>query len=537
MRLPTLTAVFALPLCLVLLAPIPSAQGPAEVQLFDSNGEDFDQFGGGTSMLFIADGSGVALDGDVLAVGSADDTVTISRFNGSAWVEEAELSRAGDPLGQGFGTALALDGDLLAVGSFAADVGAQIDQGTVTLYGYDGSAWVQGQTLTHPTGDAGDMFGASLALDDDVLVVGAPYDDEGALFAVGTAVVHRHNGAAWVVEQTLTMSGGTHQDSFGFSVAVHDDVIAVGAALDDVGADFDRGSARVFRYDGLGWNEEDVLVTPDGAAGDFYGWSVEVHGSRLFVSEPFADLGLGGVRVYGFDGIGWVQEQVLQASAGSQGELFGAALDLDGDQLAVGAPYRTYGFEFQQGAAVVFEHDGAQFQEVHDQTSSDGELGDIFGTSVGLSDGRLASAAPGDDTQLDGDIGSVWVVTVVEPWSDEGCALAGVAGAPLLVGSGSLAEGSTNQVTLSQAAAGALSGVFLGLASNPTPFKGGTLKPVPLLVEPILLPTDGSGGWALPFVMPAAIPSGTELWVQVGIQDGAAVAGVSLSNAVRGLTP
>jgi hypothetical protein len=535
MRSPSRIAVAALSLGALVLAAAPATQ--AQTQLFDSNGEAFDQFGGGTAMLFIADGSGLAFDGDVLAVGAADDSVTIFRFDGGAWVEEAELSRAGDPLGQGFGTALALDGDLLAVGAFAADVGTQIDQGAVTLYRYDGAAWVEGQTLTHPAGDAGDMFGSALALDDDVLVVGAPYDDVGALFAVGTAQVYRDDGASWNTEQTLTMSGGTFQDAFGFSVAVHDGVIVAGAALDDVGADFDRGSARVFRFDGSAWVEEDVLVTPDGAAGDFAGWSVEVHGDRLFVSEPFADAGLGGVRIYGFDGVGWVQEQRLQAQNGSVGELFGAALDLDGERLAVGAPYRTYGFEFQQGAAVIFRHDGAQFVEILDKTSGDGKLGDVYGTSVGYDDGRLASAAPGDDTVLDGDIGSIWVHTVEDPWSDEGCALAGVAGDPLLTGSGTLAEGSANAVSLSQAAPGALSGIFLALASNPTPFKGGTLKPVPLLLPPILLPTDGSGGWSLPFVMPPAIPSGTELWVQVGIQDGAALAGVSLSNAVRGLTP
>jgi molecular chaperone DnaK (HSP70) len=41
---------------------------------------------------------------------------------------------------------------------------------------------------------------------------------------------------------------------------------------------------------------------------------------------------------------------------------------------------------------------------------------------------------------------------------------------------------------------------------------------------------------ALPFVMPAGVPVGTELWTQWAIQDAAAIKGVALSNAVLGLT-
>jgi hypothetical protein len=121
-------------------------------------------------------------------------------------------------------------------------------------------------------------------------------------------------------------------------------------------------------------------------------------------------------------------------------------------------------------------------------------------------------------------------------WTDEGSALAGVAGDPRLAGSGTLAAGSDNAVDLSNAAPSATAGLFLALASTPVPFKGGTLVPVPFF-EPVIVTTSGTGSLPLPFVMPVGVPAGTELWVQWAIQDAAAVKGVSLSNAVLGLTP
>lgn len=123
-----------------------------------------------------------------------------------------------------------------------------------------------------------------------------------------------------------------------------------------------------------------------------------------------------------------------------------------------------------------------------------------------------------------------------DAWSDQGSALAGVSGDPVLVGSGDLSSGSVNSVDLSNAAPSATAALFIALASTPVPFKGGMLLPVPFF-DPLITSTSGTGGFPLPFVMPAGVPAGTELWVQWAIQDAAAVAGVSLSNGVKGTAP
>ena len=82
------------------------------------------------------------------------------------------------------------------------------------------------ETTLSPAFSPGDRVGDDVAVDGDVLVVGAP--SRGSIGA-GTATVFRHDGAAWIEEQTLAASDGTPGDRFGEAVAVEGERIVVGA--------------------------------------------------------------------------------------------------------------------------------------------------------------------------------------------------------------------------------------------------------------------------------------------------------------------
>ncbi len=122
-----------------------------------------------------------------------------------------------------------------------------------------------------------------------------------------------------------------------------------------------------------------------------------------------------------------------------------------------------------------------------------------------------------------------------QAWTDEGNALAGTTGDPVLTGCGTLAEGTANVLALSNAAPAATAAIVFGTANASVPFKGGTLVPALGFLIPVA--TSPTGTLDLPFEMPAGTPGGIELWIQFGIQDAGAVKGVALSNAVLGVTP
>lgn len=127
-------------------------------------------------------------------------------------------------------------------------------------------------------------------------------------------------------------------------------------------------------------------------------------------------------------------------------------------------------------------------------------------------------------------------ITVKSPWSSVSPGLAGVSGVPQLLGTGTLEGGTTATIELSNAAPSATVGLFISFAFTPVPFKGGLLCTIPIAVSSIF-PIGPSGSVVLPSVIPAGIPAGAEVFWQYGIQDAAAIAGVSLTNCLKSTFP
>jgi len=127
-------------------------------------------------------------------------------------------------------------------------------------------------------------------------------------------------------------------------------------------------------------------------------------------------------------------------------------------------------------------------------------------------------------------------LSAINAWVDKGSSLAGASGAPVLVGVGTMKADTQQIITLTNAAASANAILFAAATSNPQPFKGGVVVPN-TAIPPTFGFTDATGSIEFRFVLPASFPSGGEAWLQWGISDAAAIKGVSLSNAIQGLSP
>ncbi|MBW2390750.1 MAG: FG-GAP repeat protein, partial [Deltaproteobacteria bacterium] len=203
-------------------------------------------------------GISVATSGDLIVVGAQLDedsgasagAAYIYRFDGASWVEEQKLLASDGATGALFGIAVAIAGNAIVVGAFNDDDSGSLS-GSAYVFRFDGTNWVEEDKLTASDGAAFKFFGNSVAISADLIVVGAEFDGENGLFA-GAAYVYRFDGTDWIEEQKLTGSDGASGDLFGFSVAIAGDVVVVGANRDDeVGED--SGSAYVYRYDGVTW--------------------------------------------------------------------------------------------------------------------------------------------------------------------------------------------------------------------------------------------------------------------------------------------
>ena len=87
-------------------------------------------------------------------------------------------------------------------------------------------------------------------------------------------------------QQKLVASDAAADDIFGCSVAISGETVVVGAPRDDGAAGFDQGSAYVFVRSGGVWSQQQKLVASDAAAGDNFGSSVAISGETVVVGAP-----------------------------------------------------------------------------------------------------------------------------------------------------------------------------------------------------------------------------------------------------------
>lgn len=326
--------------------------------------------------------------------------------DGTGWTEQAKLTASDGVLKDFFGSSVSISGDTIVVGSFFSDAPGS-HSGSAYVYQRTGTTWTEEQKLVAADGAAGDLFGTSVAISGDALVVGARDHDVMAPNS-GAAYVFRFDGTSWTQEAELSASDGATNDFLGVRVAIDGDVVVAGAQTADAGR-HDSGAAYVFRFDGTSWTQEAKLTASDGKAGDQFGNSVGISGDTVVVAAARAGRGVdrGAAYVFRFDGTSWSQEAKLTASDPKNKDLFGWSVGISGDQIVVGA-IKGDGGERDAGAAYVFQRTGTAWSEELKLLASDAEQTDRFGVSVAILQDTVFVGAHGDD-----DLGSAAGATYV----------------------------------------------------------------------------------------------------------------------------
>ena len=262
-------------------------------------------------------------------------------------------------------------------------------------------------------GSASEYFGNSVALSSDTALVGAGYDNVGANNEQGSAYIFVRSGTTWTQQAQLTASDGAAHDFFGYSVALSGDTALVGANWDDVGANGEQGSAYVFVRSGTMWIQQALLTASDGAAGDHFGNTVALSGDTALVGASYDDVGAnssqGSAYIFVRSGTTWTQQAQLTASDGAGGDDFGNSVAISGDTALVGAAYDDVVANNNQGSAYVFVRAGTIWTQQAQLTALDGAVDDNFAFSVTLSGDTALVGALYDDVGANNDQGSAYI--------------------------------------------------------------------------------------------------------------------------------
>lgn len=186
---------------------------------------------GSGTVMFLSFGISVGLNetGTLAVVGDPEEQAAyVFAYDGVQWTEVQRLAASDSSTGDGFGQQVAIHNGVVAVGA-PGDDGQFVDQGSVYLFSFDGSSWVEVQNFSAPTPVAGAAFGNSIDLKDGRLAVGAPGDLYGYSVAE-SAFVYRDFGGAFRFVQSLDRSMPSGDDNFGGSIQLDGPRCLVGAS-------------------------------------------------------------------------------------------------------------------------------------------------------------------------------------------------------------------------------------------------------------------------------------------------------------------
>jgi hypothetical protein len=270
-------------------------------------------------------GGSVALQGDTLLVGAYEEgssgvdqadnsapgagAVYVFERQSGAWTQTAYLKASNAEAGDLFGVAVALDGDTLVVGASAeASIARGVDgdqtnndatdAGAAYVFQRSGGTWTQIAYLKASNNLGRELFGSSVAVSADTIVVGAPDDETGstgvngdqdveATGALGTAI---QIGAAYVfvrqdqsfVQQAFLKPFGS-ASNFGTGVGISGDTVVVAATT--AGYSYFRSAGAWAEQGELDLIADDISV----------GFHTAIDGDEVLLTNIFDGSGAAGI--------------------------------------------------------------------------------------------------------------------------------------------------------------------------------------------------------------------------------------------------
>jgi len=346
-------------------------------------------------------GSCVAIDGDYAVIGAygymgSQGIAHVLHFNGVEWETIAALT-ASNSFDNSFGSSVAIDGDVIIIGAGLAN--------DVYLFKKPNIEWADmtETVILSPTNPANISFGISLAIDSNIIVIGA----------IGENIYSEASGAAYIFEEPIggwvsatetakiIPSNGGNYEEFGASVDVDGNTIVVGTSA--------VNQSYVFEKPLGGWisGTETAILSKSGA---YYGQPAKIYKNTIVIADNIYNGSEYIAKVFVFEKPlgGWVnmnETVTLTTSDNVVGSAPGNSyVDIYKNRIVLGVPKDTVN-GYYSGSAYVYQKSGvnwANMTETDKLIPSDGDVQDFFGKSVAFNDDYiLVSAFVKDDNFTD----------------------------------------------------------------------------------------------------------------------------------------
>ena len=328
------------------------------------------------------------------------------RFRYSLFIIIASLTiNAPSVTAQGYGGSVAVSGTDILVGV----AGNVITPGTVYLYRQGSNGWEEAGRLQASDAFSGDRFGTAIAIDGSTMMITATAQNNGA---GAVYVFEQQDSGYWQEVEILTAKDLGPDTDFGASLALDNGVAVVGSPGQRVRSRQvkykGQGTAHVFTNSDNGWTSQGMITNANDSTG--FGTSVAISGSQIIVGAPAAN-GTGVTYTFRQNENTWEQTGILATPGVEPNDLFGSLIITSSDMAFVSAP----GKKQNQGAVFIFDYDESQeeWSPRGHLVSFDGFQQDLFGSALAITDDGIWIGAPGANRHgvlytISGDVNEGW---------------------------------------------------------------------------------------------------------------------------------
>ncbi|MYB92867.1 T9SS type A sorting domain-containing protein [Candidatus Poribacteria bacterium] len=313
-----------------------------------------------------------------------------------AWIESIKLSDGETASEDQFGISVAISGNF-AISGAQQDDDIAPNAGAAYVFERSGTLWLQRAKFTANDAKAGDLFGNTVSINGETVVIGAPgVDDVGP--ESGAAYVFIYSGDEWIQQAKLIGDDTSMFDHFGTAVAIHENTVIIGAHGKDEGAE-DSGAAYIFVRNAGSWIQQAKLAHQNPVPGDQFGRAVAVYEDNALIGAHRSDAtgpDSGAAYIFTRNGGTWRQDFQLIPNDSGLGDEFGYAVDLTGGVAIIGAPKEDRS-EPDMGAAYIFVETRTDWLQQAKLTAIEAEAGDEFGAAVAIHQDTAVVGAWKDD--------------------------------------------------------------------------------------------------------------------------------------------
>lgn len=358
-------------------------------------------------------GSAVDIESDYAVISSLIDytgKVYVLKYADENWEILCELQPSNPHRAMFFGSSVSISGDHIVVGAYGENLAGNYS-GAAYVFERNENGWEDAtETAILRASDAAirDYFGHAISVSGNNIVVGAYKKDDNGPNS-GAAYLFTKSSRGWhnmYETAKLTATDNEEEDLFGSSVDISNDHVVIGAYYHRESAIW-SGIAYVYSKPDKGWQDmtETAKLSPsDDDEYQRFGYSVSISGENIVVGSIAArgnHIYSGAAYVFTMPSVGWenmTETAKLVSSNGYIGDRFGAAVYISGDAIVVGA--NSEEDETSTGETYVFYKEGDTWSNQSETailSASDFESEDLFGYAVAISENHVISTSTLDN--------------------------------------------------------------------------------------------------------------------------------------------